>query len=143
MMNGNTIGLTVLALTCFAANSLFCRLALRPRLIEPDTYTGIRIVSGAAALWLLTTLTPNRIPAKEAGWAGAALLFLYAIAFSFAYLSLSVGTGALILFGSVQATMIVAGLSAGERPTPTAWLGLAMALAGLIYLVSPGLAGPS
>lgn len=76
-------------------------------------------------------------------WISAAFLFLYAITFSFAYLSLTAGTGALILFGSVQITMIIAALSSGERPHILEWIGLFLALGGLIYLVFPGLAAPS
>ena len=81
--------------------------------------------------------------ASRASWRAALMLFVYAIAFSFAYISLNTGTGALILFGAVQLTMIVAGLMSGERPRPTEWLGLTVALAGLVYLVFPGLTAPS
>jgi len=76
-------------------------------------------------------------------WISAALLFLYAITFSFAYLSLSTGTGALILFGSVQVTMIIVALRSGERPHVLEWIGLFLALGGLVYLVFPGLLAPS
>ena len=76
-------------------------------------------------------------------WGSAALLFLYAVPFSFAYVSLNAGTGALILFGAVQATMLVAALSSGERPHLVEWVGLILALGGLVYLVMPGLAAPS
>ena len=71
-----------------------------------------------------------------------ASLAAYMIAFTFAYLSLAAGTGALILFGSVQLTMFVAALRNGEPFPPAAWLGLGIAMAGLVYLVSPGLAAP-
>jgi len=76
-------------------------------------------------------------------WLSAVFLFLYAVTFSFAYLSLSAGTGALILFGSVQITMIVVALRSGERPHPLEWAGLLLALGGLVYLVFPGLKAPS
>jgi drug/metabolite transporter (DMT)-like permease len=49
----------------------------------------------------------------------------------------------LILFAAVQITMIAAGLYAGERPSALHWLGLVIAIAGLTYLVSPGVAAPS
>ena len=68
---------------------------------------------------------------------------MYALAFSLAYLSLSTGTGALILFGSVQLTMILAALLGGERPHFLEWTGLFLALGGLVYLVFPGLKAPS
>jgi drug/metabolite transporter (DMT)-like permease len=71
------------------------------------------------------------------------MLFFYAVTFSFAYISLSTGTGALILFGSVQATMIIAALCEGHSPRLSEYLGLFVALSGLIYLVFPGLKAPS
>jgi drug/metabolite transporter (DMT)-like permease len=136
--------LTATALLAFAANSLLCRLALGERAIDAASFTTLRLVAGAAALWLA------RLPARKPGaansggtWLSGLLLFLYAVAFSFAYLSLGVGTGALILFAAVQATMILAGLRAGERPHAREWTGLALALGGLVYLVSPGLTAPS
>ena len=45
------------------------------------------------------------------------MLFLYALGFSYAYIDLGAGTGALILFGMVQATMIVSALIKGDKPT--------------------------
>ena len=73
----------------------------------------------------------------------AFILFLYAIPFSFAYVLLTTGTGALILFGAVQVTMMLAALIGGERPHSRQWVGLVLAVAGLVYLVSPGLTAPS
>jgi len=95
-------------------------------------------------LYLLARLQ-NRKEQKvlHGSWVSAVFLFLYAITFSFAYLSLSAGAGALILFGSVQITMIVVALRSGERPQPREWMGLLFALGGLIYLVFPGLKAPS
>ena len=75
-------------------------------------------------------------------WASACLLFAYAVCFSFAYLGLTAGTGALILFGAVQMTMVVAAIFKGERPVPVEWTGLVAAVCGLVYLVFPGLASP-
>ena len=129
-------------MTAFAANSVLCRLALGSGAVDAASFTSVRIASGAAALLLISRLTAGQ--GRIAGsWASAAMLFLYAVAFSFAYRSLPAGTGALILFGSVQATMILAGLRAGERPRAAEWVGLAVALAGLVYLVLPGVAAPS
>jgi drug/metabolite transporter (DMT)-like permease len=83
------------------------------------------------------------LQSRGAGWRSAAALFAYAITFSLAYVTLPVATGALILFGAVQTTMLVAAIRGGERPRPAEWGGLVMAVAGLIYLVSPGLTAPS
>ena len=82
-------------------------------------------------------------PLLGGSWLSAALLFLYAITFSFAYLSLSAGTGALLLFGSVQLTMLITALRSGERPQILEWVGLVLAMGGLIYLVLPGLSAPA
>lgn len=133
--------LTAFALVMFAANSLLCRMALGPRHIDGASYTGIRIASGALALLLILRL---RQPAARVGgdWPSALSLFLYAAPFSFAYNGLTTGTGALILFGCVQLTMLVAAWRAGERPSTLQWSGLLIAVAGLVYLLLPGLEAP-
>lgn len=143
-MKLQTILLTALAMMAFASNSLLNRLALGQDAIDPTSYTTIRLVSGAAMLFLLASLQRKQnSPILRGSWLSAAFLFLYAITFSFAYLSLSTGTGALILFGSVQVTMIIAALRSGERPHSMEWGGLFLAIGGLVYLVSPGLTAPS
>jgi len=148
-----TGSLTVLALLAFAGNSVLCRLALDSGQIDAGSFTVIRLVSGALALWLLLALRQvwsRRIPEPEAStsrerghWCSAALLFAYAAAFSYAYISLDTGTGALILFASVQFTMIGYGLWRGKRLNSLEWLGLGLALIGFVYLVYPNLTSPS
>jgi predicted DCC family thiol-disulfide oxidoreductase YuxK/drug/metabolite transporter (DMT)-like permease len=136
--------LTGLALAAFAANSVLCRLALEDESIDAASFSAIRLASGAAMLVLVASLTRGLGPRGRGGnWLSGALLFLYAVPFSFAYLSLGAGTGALILFGAVQATMILAALWSGERPAPPEWLGLLLAVVGLVYLVLPGITAPS
>ena len=128
----------------FASNSLLNRLALGQQTIDAASYTTIRLISGAVMLFLIANLQKkNNVPILRGSWLSAGFLFLYAITFSFAYLSLTTGTGALILFGSVQVTMLIAALRNGERPQIVEWLGLSLALGGLVYLVFPGLAAPS
>ena len=128
----------------FASNSLLNRLALGRESIDAVSYTTIRLMAGALVLWLISSLQKNSGALKVRGsWISASMLFIYAIAFSFAYVSLSAGTGALILFGSVQMTMLLVALRSGERPQLLEWLGLLLALAGLVYLVLPGLEAPS
>lgn len=137
-------GLALLALFAFAANSVLARLALGSGRIDPATFTAIRLAAGALMLWLLLQITrpaPERAGWRDR-WTGAVLLFLYAAPFSFAYLSLPTGTGALLLFGAVQLTMIGAGLRGGERPHGREWTGLVIAIAGLLYLNLPGLGAP-
>ena len=136
--------LTTLAMIAFASNSLLNRLALGQKAIDPISYTTIRLTSGAIILFLIASLQRKNGGAILRGSGiSAALLFLYAITFSFAYLSLSAGTGALILFGSVQVTMILVALRSGEQPQLMEWIGSGLALGGLVYLVFPGLAAPS
>jgi drug/metabolite transporter (DMT)-like permease len=133
--------LTAVALAAFAANSLLCRLALRGGHADAAAFTLIRLASGAGVLWLV--LHVSRRDRRVGGdWRSALALFVYAIAFSFAYLTLSAGTGALLAFGAVQATMLLAGFLKGERPGPAQGLGLALAVAGLVYMVLPGVEAP-
>jgi drug/metabolite transporter (DMT)-like permease len=143
-MDTAAISLTALALLAFAGNSILCRLALGDQAIDPASYTAVRLGSGALVLWLIASRSSGRAaPGAVAGtFRAAALLFLYAVAFSFAYMDLSAGAGALILFAAVQLTMIAAGLHSGERPAIGEWLGWALAVAGLVYLLLPGWAAP-
>lgn len=137
-----TAALTTLAMIAFATNSILCRLALANPTIDPASFTSLRLGAGALALALVVGWSRGRVHGGG-DWTSAAMLFLYAVFFSFAYLHLGAGTGALILFGAVQLTMFVVGLRAGEHFRPLSWLGLAVAIAGLVYLVSPGLTAPS
>lgn len=139
-----TAVLTVLALTAFAANSLLCRLALRDGAIDAVSFTQIRLASGAVALLpiFLTRAKSGPRIAWARDWRPALMLFVYAIGFSLAYVALSVGAGALILFGTVQLSMIGLGLLKGDRPGPLGWLGLLLAFGGLVYLVAPGVTAP-
>ncbi len=134
---------TAFALIAFAANSILCRLALSESSIDPASFTTIRLASGAMLISLIAGITSKERDVKHPGnWISASMLFLYATAFSYAYVSLSAGSGALILFGSVQVTMILTGLWKGERPRIPEWCGLFIALSGLVYLVMPGLEAP-
>lgn len=133
--------LTSLAMMCFAGNSLLCRLALHGTAIDAASFTAIRIASGAATLWLIVRLRDGT-PAVAGSWPSAAALFAYAITFSYAYTTLTAGTGALILFGTVQATMIGYGVWRGERLRALQVGGFALAIAGLVGLLLPGLSAP-
>ena len=142
MLNMRTIALTGLAMVAFAANSVLCRVALSKAAIDPATFTIVRLASGLCVLWLILLATQKT---KQLGgsWPASAALFAYATAFSFAYVSLPAGTGALLLFGAVQATMVAYGLICGERLNSSQWLGLTIAIAGLAALVAPGASSPS
>lgn len=132
---------TALALLAFAGNSLLCRAALQHTPSDAASFTTIRLISGALTLWLLVQLT-RREATGRGSWPSALALFAYAAAFSFAYVNLPAGIGALLLFGAVQTGMIGWGLVKGERFSVLQWLGLVLALAGLVGLLLPGLSAP-
>ena len=135
------VTLTMLAMIAFAGNSLLCRVALKETGIDAASFTTIRLISGALILWLITR--KNRATRTGSGnWLSAFALFVYAAGFSFAYISLPAATGALLLFGAVQATMIGFGLWTGERLRSLQVVGLVLALAGLVGLLLPGLSAP-
>jgi drug/metabolite transporter (DMT)-like permease len=138
-----TAVLTALALIAFAGNSLLCRMALGPAAIDAASFSIIRIIAGAVCLWLITVVTNRGSVWAQGSWLSAAILFVYAIPFSYSYGLLTAGTGALILFGTVQITMIGGALAEGERPHVRQWFGLLVAIAGLVYLLFPGIASPS
>jgi drug/metabolite transporter (DMT)-like permease len=139
-----TVIYTGLALIAFAFNSVICRLALADASIDPTGFTAIRLFSGALVLTIISWAFKDESSIGSTGdWISAGMLFLYAITFSFAYVSLSACTGALILFGAVQVTMILAGLVKGDRPCLMEWFGLIVALLGLVYLMLPGWEVPS
>jgi drug/metabolite transporter (DMT)-like permease len=133
--------LTALAMLAFAGNSLLCRIALRDTAIDAASFTAIRIVSGALMLAILLRARGTR-PTAGGSWLAGLMLFSYAAFFSFAYRELSAATGALLLFGAVQMTMMGFGLFTGERLGGIKLAGLVLALAGLIALLLPGLAAP-
>ncbi|WP_234977358.1 DMT family transporter [Ferrimonas marina] len=135
------IGLTLLALLAFAGNSVLCRLALKSEAIDPAAFTLVRLISAALTLGLLLAWRQGlRRPQGRA--LGGALLFLYAIAFSFAYITLDTGTGALLLFGSVQITMLALARWRGQALTVRQLAGSGLALLGLVVLVWPDLSLP-
>ena len=146
--------LTLLAMLLFAGNSVLCRLAFGQHAIDAASFTAIRLLSGTLLLLLLNHIR-NRAAAISAdsaansccsgggSWLSALLLFIYAASFSFAYLRLSTGTGALLLFATVQLTMILAGLWSGEKFSARQVGGLLIAMAGLVTIMLPGLSTPS
>lgn len=134
---------TAFALTAFAFNSILCRLALRGEEADAIGFTAVRLISGAVTLILISYFfSKSKKNSKSGSWPSAFFLFAYAICFSWAYLDLTTGTGALILFSSVQLTMIVVSLVRGERPGIVEWLGLVIAAGGLVYLLLPGIESP-
>ena len=139
-----TIVFCGLALVAFAANSVLCRLALGERSIDASSFTVIRLLSGALVLLALMRINRSGTGSSTRGsWFASLMLFLYAITFSFAYITLDTGTGALILFGSVQITMILLSLLSGTRLHISEWTGITVAFTGFIYLILPGVTRPS
>jgi drug/metabolite transporter (DMT)-like permease len=133
--------LTLLTMIAFAGNSVLCRIALKHTDIDASSFTSIRLVSGAMILWAIAGLRCGKRTGRG-NWISAFSLFAYAAGFSFAYVSLTAATGALLLFGAVQATMISHGLWAGERLDKQQFVGLLLAFGGLIGLLLPGLSAP-
>jgi drug/metabolite transporter (DMT)-like permease len=133
--------LIVFAMLAFAGNSLLCRVALRDTSIDAASFTSIRLASGALVLWVLLR-SRGKQPLAAGSWPMAAMLFTYAVCFSFAYRDLTAATGALLLFGAVQLTMTGYGLFQGERLVGLRLVGVLVAIAGLVWLLLPGLAAP-
>ena len=128
-------------MTAFAGNSLFCRLALRHTGIDAASFTSFRLVSAALTLWLIVAVS-RKADGIAGNWPSAAALFVYAACFSFAYVSLPAATGALLLYGAVQTSMIGFGIWKGERLHGAQLAGFALALGGLTGMLLPGLSAP-
>ena len=141
MSNFKTVTLTLLAMIAFAGNSLLCRLALKETAINAASFTTVRMLAASLALGLLIGFRPS-VYRSSGNWPSALALFAYAAGFSFAYIHLSAGTGALLLFGAVQATMIGVGIYKGERLVGWRLMGFVLALGGLVVLLLPGLSAP-
>jgi drug/metabolite transporter (DMT)-like permease len=135
------IFLTSMAMIAFACNSLLCRVALRSTSIDAMSFTTIRLISGAVMLWVISRIG-RKTDDCGGNWLSAIALFVYAAGFSFAYVSLPASTGALLLFGAVQATMIGHGIWSGERLLGLQIVGIVLALGGLVGLLLPGLSAP-
>ncbi|MDT0604782.1 DMT family transporter [Thalassotalea castellviae] len=145
----NTIVCTIFALVAFAGNSVLCRLALGEDTIDAASFTIIRLLSGIITLLLVIFIVRKKhtsktcLPLCYGNWSAAVLLFIYALAFSYGYNTLDTGTGALILFGAVQITMIIISVFKGNRLHLSEWLGLGVAFSGFVYLMLPSITTPS
>ena len=142
-----TIVLTLLAMLAFAANSILCRIALGNQLIDAASFTTIRLASGAlmlvGILYFKNAAYFRAVSLDRFNLKSSLALYMYAICFSIAYIEISTGTGALILFGTVQLTMILFGIIKGEKSGMLVWVGIVIACTGMVYLVLPGLDAPS
>jgi drug/metabolite transporter (DMT)-like permease len=138
-----TASLTAIAMCCFAANSLLCRLALAAKIIDPASFTLLRVLSASAILVAIVAIRRrSQTSIKSWNWRSTVALFVYLIGFSFAYTWLSAGAGALVLFGSVQLVMYLVALWHGEKLPLLSWAALAVAAFGLVWLAAPGLDAP-
>ncbi|WP_245623494.1 DMT family transporter [Catenovulum maritimum] len=151
-----TFLITSLALIAFAGNSILCRLALGEQHADAAGFTLVRLVSATLVLSILLLMTklfaskssltetkPIKAAEAKGSWLASLMLFLYAVTFSYAYLLLDTGTGALILFGAVQLTMITASYLSGKKLNLHEWLGVVVSFSGLTYLVIPSVATPN
>ncbi|TLU64084.1 DMT family transporter [Thalassotalea litorea] len=141
---------TSVALIAFAANSILCRLALKDEAIDPSSFTSIRLLSGVVMFIVLLAFPRNGkkhnmqlLSFSGKNFLAAGTLFIYAIGFSYAYITLDTGTGALILFGTVQLTMIGIGFIRGEKLHVFDGAGIFIAFGGLIYLLYPTISTPN
>ena len=141
MLPARPAALTALAMLAFASNSLLCRYALQHTAIDAGSFTVIRLLAGAGMLWLIVNLRASS-RGGAGNWPSALALFVYAAGFSFAYVGLPAATGALLLFGAVQVTMVGHGLWRGERLRGWQIAGCVLAFAGLVGLLLPGLTAP-
>lgn len=139
---GNTVVLTCIALVAFAANSLLCRLALESGEIDAASFTTFRLLSGAIALTLILAFRDRQLRFSRPKPKPIAALFAYMIFFSFAYQTLGAATGALLLFGAVQLTMLAVAMAGGERFSLGSWIGFFSAISGVLYLIAPGVSAP-
>ena len=141
-----TVIYTILAVFAFAGNSVLCRMALMDNAIDAASFTSIRLISGVTTLALIVAIQNKSFDLKLSGrgsWSASAMLFMYAVCFSFAYIDLDTGTGALILFGAVQLTMILMSVLSGNRLSLYEVLGFLVAFLGFIYLILPSISTPS
>jgi len=135
--------ITFLSLLAFAANSLITRFALEETSIDETSFILLRLVSGALFLWLYLRFKSNNKAYKAGTWLAALALFIYAVSFTYGYGLIAAGTGALLLFGSVQITMTIAAYRTGERLNAIQLIGFLLALCGLAILMLPGITAPS
>ena len=139
---------TSFALVAFAANSVICRLALGEAVIDPASFTAVRLISGGLVLGLVVALQSRSRPLGgpkiklTLGWAPA-MLFIYAVSFSYAYTELNTATGALILFGTVQLYLIGYRVIFGHSLAWQEWLGIVIAIMGFLVLMLPSFSRPS
>lgn len=138
-----TIVWTATAMTCFAANSLLCRLALAQDRIDAATFTTLRVVAAALTLGLVVWIEHRRLPRLACVKPlSVVALLIYLVCFSFAYVRLEAGPGALIVIAATQFTMLSVAFHEGERFKPAQWIGLVMAVSGFVYMVLPGASAP-
>jgi drug/metabolite transporter (DMT)-like permease len=141
MRRPRVAALTAAALLCFASNSLLARGALRDGLADAATFSALRLAAGAGVLAIVARCM-RRWSVGAGSWASAVALFAYAAAFSLSYVRIGAATGALLLFPSVQATMICWSVVRGKPPTLRQWSGIALTLAGLAVLTLPSAGAP-
>ena len=134
--------LTVITMLAFAANSVLCRYALGSNLMDAASFSALRLIAGAIFLLSLVYFKDSAFKLAKPRTVPVLALLAYMLGFSFAYNQLSAATGALLLFGFVQITMLAFALRGGECPTLAGIAGYAVAVSGLLYLVAPGLESP-
>ena len=136
------VSLTVITMLAFAANSVLCCYALGSNLMDAASFSALRLITDAIFLLSLVYFKDPAFKLANPRPVPVLALLAYMLGFSFAYNQLSAATGALLLFGFVQITMLAFALRGGECPTLAGIAGYAVAVSGLLYLVAPGLESP-
>ncbi len=142
MSTVKSVCLVTLSLLAFAGNSVLCRVALKGDEIDAANFTLFRIFAGAVVLWLILWLRGSPKVSLRKNLVGGWLLFVYAACFSFAYISLSTATGALILFATVQFSLIANAFKNGQQLSLFEWLGVLFGIFGLLVLLAPSASSP-
>lgn len=135
-------GLIAVVMMNFAANSLLNRAGIDLFGMDPLGFAGVRLLAGAAMLGALVAWRGGWPATTRTRMAGSGWLVLYLVPFSLAYLTLPSGVGALVLFGVVQITMFAGSALGGTTPRAAQWAGMGLAMAGLAWLLWPGLGTP-
>lgn len=132
--------LTALTMLAFAANSVLNRWAVGSGHIGAVEFACVRVLAGAVMLMALVWWQRGGMgwPGLQGRVAGVGGLSAYLIGFSLAYRGLDAGTGALVLFGTVQVTMFAGALVSREVVPVRRWAGAGLALGGLAVIAAPG-----
>ncbi len=128
---------------CFAGNSVITRHLIVGGLATPYLLTTVRFASGFAMLLLVRAAVPGgralRVGSRR-DLLGGVYLGAYAFAISFGYAFIPAAAGTLVFYAFVVLTMALFGVAHdGDRPTPRAVAGPALAVLGVGIITFGGI----